>query len=216
MKAGRYTGNRFRLKSGSSIPGGRIQLNCLNKLNQKLIFEFISISFAVFLGLMLNQWKDNYNNKKLANKSIKNIRLEINDNRLTVKKMLKTHKLQLLKVDSILTSLAYPEEQDDTEIDLNFKLINSTSWESAKLTQSIAFIDIEIVKDIAEVYEFQYYYEEIIKDYVLNNIYTKPRKRNRAFFENIRNILKSIIPMESNLIEYYDYLQTKILTDYSE
>jgi len=70
-----------------------MDMNMKFNIDKKLLYEFISITFAVFLGLMLNQWKDNYNNNKLAKQSKSNILSEIIDNKTKVQNMLKDHSL---------------------------------------------------------------------------------------------------------------------------
>ncbi len=187
------------------------KMNLNLKMNKKLLYEFLSVTFAVFLGLMLNQWKDNRNNDKLAKQSNSNILSEITDNKTTVQEMLEEQKLALARIDSILPLLDNSDEQGDTYIGMNFQIISSTSWETAKLTQAIVYMDIEIVNDIAGVYDFQDYYESIVKEFVVDNIYNKPEKRDAEFIRKMKVFLEAIIPMENNLIEYYDYLQSELI-----
>ena len=53
------------------------------KLNiQRLIFEFISVSFAVLIALLVNQWREDHNNGKLAEKAIYNIKQELQENKI--------------------------------------------------------------------------------------------------------------------------------------
>jgi hypothetical protein len=178
---------------------------------KRLIFEFISISFAVFLGLMLNQWKDDRNHKRLAKHSEINILAEITENKNIVQKMLEDHKLVLFKIDSVLALLDKIDEHGEIDLYLNFQLISSTSWETAKLTQAIVYMNIELVNEIAGVYDFQNYYESIVKDYVTNNIYNKPVKRDNDYLKRTSNFFHAIIPIENNLVEHYSYLQKEVL-----
>ena len=51
------------------------------KLNtRRLIFEFISVTFAVLFALFVSQWRENYNNDKLAEKAVLNIGIELEKN----------------------------------------------------------------------------------------------------------------------------------------
>jgi hypothetical protein len=188
-----------------------LNMNIKINNNKKLLFEFISISFAVFLGLMLNQWKDNLNNKHLAKQSINNILLEISLNKAKVEDMLNTHKLLLHRIDSTLTSLDTTNNQGEFSLDLNFQLISSTSWETTKLTQAIVYMDINVVNSIAGVYSFQEYYESIVKEYVVNNIYNLPQEEGDELLRKAKNFLNAIITIEDNLIEYYNYMQKEVL-----
>jgi len=173
------------------------------KINPKLSIEFISVTFAVFLGLMLNQWKDNQNNEKLANQSINNIRAEIKTNNVRVEEMIESHKIILSRLDSIIT-LSEVEREDNISLNLNFQIISSNSWETAKLTQAIAHMDINFVSDIADVYNYQNYYESIVKEYVTRNIYIKADVNDDEYLENMHSFLSAIIPVEQNLRNYYN------------
>ena len=184
----------------------KIKLN----INKKLLFEFVSISFAVFLGLMLNQWKDNYNNNKLAKQSEINILAEIKNNKSSVQEMLDMHNLVIVKIDSALTLIENSKEYDKTDLDLSFKLISCASWETAKLTQAIVHMDINKVTKIAILYNFQQYYESIVKDYVFKVIQNKPEKRDKEYFEKMKNFLNAIILIENDLIQYYDYVEKEV------
>lgn len=184
---------------------------------KKLLFEFISVSFAVFLGLMLNQWRDSYNNRKLVKQSLENIDIEIVNNSRKVQEMLDSHKNLLSKVENILTHIEKGTIPMDSIGGLNFQLINSTAWETAKLTQAIAHMDINIVSEIAGIYEFQDYYTTTVKQYVLGTISSQSFeseqdiRKNKKFFLDLRDFLKAkIVPSETNLIEYYVDLQQKI------
>lgn len=181
------------------------------RINKKLTLEFLSITFAVFLGLFLNQWSDNLKNENLAKQSIDNILSEITDNKTKVQDMIIVHKSVIIKLDSILTLLDNSDEHGETNLDLNFQLISSTSWETAKLTQAIVYMDFDIVSDIAGIYDFQHYYESIVKDFVIDNVFNKPEKRDAEFMRRIKNFLNAIIPIENNLVEYYDYIQTEVI-----
>lgn len=178
------------------------------KINKKILFEFISISFAVFLGLMLNQWKENHSNKSLAEQSLNNIRIEIDDNVNRIDNILESHEQALAHIDSVLNL------QNDTtkiNVDIQIVLISSTAWEAAKLTQAIAHINIEKVSDIAMIYTFQEYYESIVKEYILNNINRDTSLSDIKQARKMKTFLEAIIPMEKNLIIHYNELLTETL-----
>lgn len=176
---------------------------------KKLVFEFLSVSFAVFLALMANQWRDNYNNDKLAKQSINNIQDEIIDNKDVILKTITEHKQLLVLVDSIMPLINDDFNNDsDSTIEVSFKLLNSTSWQTAQLTQSISYMDINMVNKISKIYIYQEYYQEIIKDFILKNLVQK--NVNKEYMEYIQNLLISIVPIEETLIVNYDKLLESI------
>ncbi|MGE0076792.1 MAG: hypothetical protein AB7S48_02935 [Bacteroidales bacterium] len=181
---------------------------------KKLLFEFVSISFAIFLGLMLNQWKENYDNKKLVKQSLENILVEVKNNSARVQEMLDSHQVILSKIENILIHVDQGKIPSESIGELSFQLINSTAWETAKLTQAIAHMDINTVSEIARVYEFQEYYRAFVKQHTLNSISNKSFesekdiRTNKMIFADLRDFLKTkIVYSETNLLENYNTLQ---------
>lgn len=182
--------------------------------SNKIVIEFVSISFAVLLALMVNQCKDNYNNSKLAKESLSNIRSEINDNKEIMEAMVLAHKKLLVKVDSLLPLITEMNELDkNIDLNIRFQIISSNSWETAKLTHSIQYMDIDIVQEISAIYKLQEYYELIVKDFVLNNLY---EKLDLMSIEKTKQFLKAVIPIEENLLITYNYLLTDLLAEKKE
>ncbi|MDX9853757.1 MAG: hypothetical protein RBS81_08260 [Tenuifilaceae bacterium] len=173
--------------------------------HKKLTFEFISVAFAVFLGLMLNQWKDNRNNRKTAEIAINNIVTEINENTKRLKNMLESHKALDAIIDSVM-SKQLPSNALDTASGLTMNLLQSTAWETAKLTEAIAYIDVNIVKEVAGIYEFQDYYKTIVKEFVLQDISNPEELSPETTLRYTNKFLDKIIPIETNLLQYYDEL----------
>jgi hypothetical protein len=173
-------------------------------VNKKIVFEFISISFAVFLGLMMNQWKDNLNHRNLAEQSKKNILAEVIENERKVVDMLGMHHKTLLTVDS---AILFPGR--DYELDVSFSLLNTASWETARLTRAISYMDIEVVSELAGVYRFQEYYESIVKSYSEKFFFYQEddEKSNKE----LKKFMKAIVGMETNLEKYYNQLQDEVL-----
>ncbi|MBE9468067.1 MAG: hypothetical protein IMY72_07070 [Bacteroidetes bacterium] len=182
-------------------------------LNKKIIFEFLSITFAVFLGLMLNTWKESHHNSMLADKSIKNIRNEIIKNKVKLSEMLSSHKVYLITIDSLINEIKNPIKVTNREMNLEFKMMNSTSWKTAKITQAVAYMDIDLVTDVAAVYGFQNYYENIIKIYSQERMTSIPETNNKISLEKLELFVSSIIKIEKNLADYYDNILNSVLLD---
>lgn len=181
------------------------------EINQTMLIEFLSVFLAVFLGFMANQWRDSYNNRKLAKQTIENIKFEISNNTVNLKEMLVNHKMEKKKVDRLLEIIGNPKINEKITLDLNFKLINSNSWETAKLTQAVAFMDIKQVSDIAAVYEIQEYYKNLVNDFTSTTMGEfDDEKEARVSLLKIKRALSKIIPMEMDLLNDYKDLQKSI------
>ncbi len=182
------------------------------RINQTLLIEFVSVFLAVFLGFMANQWRDSYNNSKLAKQTVENIQFEIRNNSKTLTGMLENHKVQQKKIDRLMEIIDDPKATENITLDLQFKLISSNSWETAKLTQAVAYMDVKQVSDIAAVYEIQEYYKNLVDDFTrsTNVISSDDVKEAKISLLKIKRALGKIVPMESDLLVYYRELQKKI------
>jgi len=182
------------------------------RINQTLLIEFVSVFLAVFLGFMANQWRDSYNNSKLAKQTVENIQFEIRNNSKTLTGMLANHKVQQKKIDRLMEIIDDPKATENITLDLQFKLISSNSWETAKLTQAVAYMDVKQVSDIAAVYEIQEYYKNLVDDFTrsTNVISSDDVKEAKISLLKIKRALGKIVPMESDLLVYYRELQKKI------
>ena len=182
------------------------------RINQTLLIEFVSVFLAVFLGFMANQWRDSYNNSKLAKQTVENIQFEIRNNSKTLTGMLANHKVQQKKIDRLMEIIDDPKATENITLDLQFKLISSNSWETAKLTQAVAYMDVKQVSDIAAVDEIQEYYKNLVDDFTrsTNVISSDDVKEAKISLLKIKRALGKIVPMESDLLVYYRELQKKI------
>lgn len=184
------------------------------KIDKKLLLEIVFISFGVFLGLLLNQWKENISNEELVEKTLKNIRVEVTDNKEKVQAMLNSHNEVMKNIDELISVIDNPEKQSDFKMDLSFRQVSSSAWETAKLTKAIAQMDINTLMEIGGIYEFQEYYQSIIKSYALNNIYIRHKEIDKEFVINMKNLITALIPMENDLLGYYNNLLEKTLNNY--
>lgn len=174
-----------------------------------IIVEFVSILFAVLLALGINQWKDNRNNHKLAVSSLEKINHEISENKEILSAMITAHEKSKLKIDSLLIKYKNPQFTVDS-VDFSFVLINTTSWETAKLTNAISYMKFDLVTNLSKIYHFQNYYEEIVKVYVKDNLYNKPLIYDRRYYLKLKTFLETIIPLEKILLNYYEFTQKNL------
>jgi len=183
-------------------------------INKRVLFEFVSISFAVFLGMMLNTWKEARDNSELAEKSVQNIKTEILNNKEEVAKLLQVHRGHLIIVDSLLLEMEDSIKVTNRSVNLKFRLINSTSWETAKLTQAVAYMNIDLVTMVSGTYKYQDYYDDLVRKYAQERMTSIPEAYNKSTLEKLQVFIASIIDIENNLIEYYDdFLKSDFLSE---
>jgi len=179
----------------------------------RLIFEFISVSFAVLFALFVNQWREDHNNKNIAEKAVFNIKEELKENKEIMVLAIPDHKNMLSEIDQLIKISENQNTVNDTLKAIDITLISSSAWEIAKITNAVFYIDFENVNNLAKVYDLQSYYESIVKQYVLKNAMSQNNNMDINQLKNTRQFLKTIIPLEVNLEHYYGLMLKEVLTE---
>ena len=180
---------------------------------QRLIFEFISVSFAVLIALLVNQWREDHNNGKLAEKAIFNIKQELHENKDAMDILIPSHKSILSQIDSIIGRKEKNISTVDSIISIDVTLISSSAWEMAEITNAIFYLDFDDANKMAKVYNLQSYYESIIKQFILKNSYSYQSDQDLEFLRNNKQFLETIIPLEEDLQNYFNLLLKNVLVE---
>jgi len=180
---------------------------------QRLIFEFISVSFAVLIALLVNQWREEYNNGKLAEKAIYNIKQELQENKDVMAILIPSHKSTLSHIDSIIGREEKNISTVDSNILIDVTLISSSAWEMAEITNAIFYLDFDDANKMAKVYNLQSYYESIIKQFILKNSFSYQSDQDLEFLRNNKQFLETIIPLEEDLQNYFNLLLKNVLVE---
>ena len=180
---------------------------------QRLIFEFISVSFAVLIALLVNQWREDHNNGKLAEKAIYNIKQELHENKDVMDILIPSHKSTLSHIDSIIGRKEKNISSVDSIISIDVTLISSSAWEMAEITNAIFYLDFDDANKMAKVYNLQSYYESIIKQFILKNSYSYQSDQDLEFLRNNKQFLETIIPIEEDLQKYFRLLLKNVLVE---
>ena len=180
---------------------------------QRLIFEFISFSFAVLIALLVDQWREDHNNDKLAEKAIYNIKQELQENKEAMDILIPSHKSILSQIDSIIGRKEKNISTVDSIISIDVTLISSSAWEMAEITNAIFYLDFDDANKMAKVYNLQSYYESIIKQFILKNSYSYQSDQDLEFLRNNKQFLETIIPLEEDLQNYFNLLLKHVLME---
>ena len=181
------------------------------KLNiNRLIFEFISVSFAVLFALLLNQWREDYNHEKLADKTIINIKKELSENSEILDTYIPKHKTTLREIDSLI-AIAYKDENTSNK-NIDLTIMNSSAWEMAKITNAVFYMNFDLVNNLSKVYKLQAYYESIVKQYILKDSDIYHSETDINYLMDTKQFLETVIPLEENLEGYYKLMIEEVLT----
>ena len=180
---------------------------------KRLISEFVSVSFAVLIALLVNQWREDHNNGKLAEKAIYNIKQELQENKVAMAILIPSHKSILSQIDSIIVRKENDNSTVNSIISIDVTLISSSAWEMAEITNAIFYLDFDDANKMAKVYNLQSYYESIIKQFILNNSYSYQSDQDLEFLRNNKQFLETIIPLEEDLQNYFNLLLKNVLVE---
>ena len=183
-----------------------------SKINfSRIIFEFISVSFAVLFALILNQWREDRNNGHLAEKALVNIREEFLENKETLSSYHQIHQTSIKEIDSLLT--ISEENISIRNKDIKVTIISSSAWEMTKITKAVYYLDFEVVNNLSKIYKLQEYYESIIKQYILKGAEGDNQNDSKIQLLETKSFLETIIPLEEDLVGYYDLMLEEVLTE---
>ncbi len=177
--------------------------------NKRVFYEVFSIFFGVSVALLLDQWNDNRNNLQDAADWKMHILKEVQANKKNIEKMLPSHELTYHFIDSLIEQKVDLNNIGDYSPFIDVRLIQSSSWETAKLVQAISHMDIQMMQRMAKVYDYQDYYDEILKERTQRVLTANANLSDELRLHDIHSMFKAIIPMEQQLVLYYDYLLDK-------
>ena len=126
--------------------------------SRKAFFEFMSIVVAVVLAMGLTEWRQDYLNQRLANKSFGNILVEIRENL----EQMKEDSARIAKDREFMTDWVRKkvreEEAPDFQASFRLSILSEAAWEVAQLNQSMTHLSNEQNMETAEIYALQRFY----------------------------------------------------------
>ena len=133
-------------------------MNPKTSLNTLLV-EVLSIIIAVILGFVVNEWRENMNNKVKAQAALSKIAIEIEQN----KKQLTEKQEYYRQMVNVLDSLNSAKEKNiEGKISslpnwkgFNPPLLSSSSFKTASTLGVFSYIDFDTADQIAKVYLLQ-------------------------------------------------------------
>lgn len=127
---------------------------------RRIVFEFLSIVVAVLLALFLTEARQEYLNKRQAERSFRAIQNEIQSNYDLIKLDSVAH---LKKLEETQQWLRTDPESRDTlgfNVEIIHSLTRATAWEVAKLNMVVQHMPDTLVMDISRVYTVQEFYDQ--------------------------------------------------------
>lgn len=172
----------------------------------QVAIEFVSVVFAVLLALGLNSWKENKANEEAALLLKSNILDELKKNQSLIDLTLENNKEYFSYLDSIIT--VPRAEVQGIYFEFNYENLTNGAWVIAQNSPAIHNLDSEFLKEVADIYQAQIFYDEFA----------------RQFFQNVSQLVSQIeiIPDGNLAISVYYSINvmrssaTDLQADYKE
>lgn len=123
-----------------------------------IIIEVTSIVLAVVLGFIVNEWRENLNNKSKANSALQKITMEIKQNYLNLSEKQKYYNNIISALDSLLS--IYGEDNLSSKSvpgwkGINPPILSSSSYKTALTIGVFSYVDFHKADKISKVYLLQ-------------------------------------------------------------
>ena len=137
----------------------------LRKKIPEIILEAVSIIFAVLLALAVNEWREDRQNTKLAERAQQGVLKEIASNHT---ELVANRADNVTMLDSLNAGLARIKLEAGGRLSVEFSLslLSSSAWKAAQATLAIHFLSFEWVERISKLYGLQELYERHQADLV--------------------------------------------------
>jgi len=148
-------------------PGPEVTAPHRTKSYFKIGLEVVLISMGVFLGLVGEGWRENAEHRELAEASLRRFRAEFEANKAEVNRVHGRHVQQLQALEKYfaengktLVEGRQPLPQPVPDMTTDSAGVAYAAWDVALATQSLAYIDADLVAAMSSAYRMQQMYED--------------------------------------------------------
>ena len=132
----------------------------------RLVLEVVLITAGVFLGLAGESWRESREHRELAEQSLRRFRQEFESNRKAVERVHQKHKEQEKALSAyfaangpaLMASLVDPRQQlplPVPDVTTDSAVFDYSTWDVAVATQSLAYIEPDVVAMISDAQQMQ-------------------------------------------------------------
>lgn len=177
----------------------------------KLALEVLLIGTGVFLGLAGEQWRESREHRQRAEASLRRFRTELADNKKAVAAVRDYHVTLRTSLRQYLS--ATPEQRKSISIKMEGVrpvFFETTAWDLALATQSLADIPEDVAFDLSRVYRIQQAYVQLSQGMLNAMFINSPYSGSEAFLGSVAVYLDDVTLFEPQLLKMYDELLPKI------
>lgn len=125
-----------------------------------ILAEVVSVVFAVLVALAVDEWWEDREEVRMAERSLEVVAREIRENRAELLDDGGTGAADPTGagLDSAIAAFRAGREPSEVKVHWSVALLSSAAWETAQLTGTVGRMPLDLVVDLAQLYEFQRFY----------------------------------------------------------
>lgn len=164
-----------------------------------LLVEFVSITFAVFLGFLLTEWRTDRSNAAMADGALQAIATETLFNQRQVEGRVDYFRMINAQFDS-LRAAGQPISLDRVHgwTGAAPPLLRRSAYDAAMTTGALGHADFKVANDIATMYAMQGYMETFIEATMVQLM-----DRESVTAESIEYIFQVFIDISPEVVRFY-------------
>ncbi len=177
-----------------------------------LTIQILSIIFSILLALSLNEWKEGKNNEHLALTTLRNFRIELENNKRAIETALRDQRKFLRSLQDGTAQLQAKNEKVLILPEMNLPDVVTSAWETALSTKALAYIDYDVIVKLSELY-LQQKWLLSLEDKVFQTIlspYSYEKRNSDNLAKSLYVSLKNIMDVEGKLLAMYETSIQKI------
>ncbi len=173
----------------------------------ELLVEASFIFLAVLLALLAEEWRERKDRRELAERALSGIVAEIRANRDEIVKNQQENRAQLEDLRDVIEAMRAGVEPDELSINYDVSLTSTAAWEAARMSQAVHFMSLEVVTDLAELYELQELFERTQDGFMdsMVSIGTRAREDPLAAAREAHGRIAALVGYRSILVQVYDH-----------
>jgi hypothetical protein len=122
----------------------------------QLALEAASVVFAVLVALAVDEWREDRQNRELAERALVAVVAEIEGNRDELMSSLEANRALADVVTEAAGDSVLP---DDFNVNYEYSLLSTAAWETAQVSRATQFLPLERVQRLARLYNLQELFE---------------------------------------------------------
>jgi hypothetical protein len=180
----------------------------------RLLLEVVLISGGVFLGIAGEQWREASAHREMARAAVERFRSEIVANQKAINDIRDYHVHIAAVIKQALaanTEAAFEAARKQIH---GIHVINfqHTAWDVALATQSLAYIDSDLVFSLSDVYNRQAQLREL-SGYLIESEFSQPPAEGQTFAPFLKKTdvyFDDALPAEADMLKAYDIVLPKL------